>query len=357
MKILAFSLYGPLAASHRVRLSQFAEGLSAAGVHLHICDLLGDRYLTSLFSRSRLPFLYLVTSYLLRIRSLIFSRTYDLAIIHCELLPFLPGFLERRLLRIPFIYDFDDAFYLKYRQPRFRWLWPLLYNKIDRMMEAAVAITAGSCQLAAYARNYNSNVTLLPSVVDTERMQPAQRSPSHLHDKPFTVGWIGSPSTAPYLQQLVAPLRLFARERPVRLLVVGGAAPAIPGVEVIEQPWSLELEVPLIQQFDVGVMPLPDTPWTRGKCAYKLIQCMACAIPVIASPVGANVDAVPPACGILASSPDEWLFAFHHLAADSELRHRMGVAGREWVAERYSLRSATPVLTTVIRSAVANSQA
>ena len=75
---------------------------------------------------------------------------------------------------------------------------------------------------------------------------------------------------------------------------MGGPAPAIAGVEVIEQPWSLEQEVPLIQQFDVGVMPLPDTPWTRGKCAYKLIQCMACAIPVVAYRVGANVEAVPP---------------------------------------------------------------
>ena len=80
----------------------------------------------------------------------------------------------------------------------------------------------------------------------------------------------------------------------MRLLVVGGPAPSIAGVEVIEQPWSLEQEVPLIQQFDVGVMPLPDTPWTRGKCAYKLIQCMACGVPVVASPVGANVEAVSP---------------------------------------------------------------
>ena len=167
------------------------------------------------------------------------------------------------------------------------------------------------------------------------------------------MGWIGSPSTAPYLQQLVVPLQQLARERPVRLLVVGGAAPSIAGVEVIEQPWSLEQEVLLIQQFDVGLMPLPDTPWTRGKCAYKLIQCMACGIPVVASRVGANVEAVPAECGLLADSSGEWLAAFRRLASDAELRQRIGAAGRHWVEQRYSLRSAWPVLTGVIQRAVA----
>ena len=168
-----------------------------------------------------------------------------------------------------------------------------------------------------------------------------------------TIGWIGSPTTAPYLQLLVEPLQRLASERPVRLLVVGGPAPAIAGVDVIEQPWSLEQEVPLIQQFDVGVMPLPDTPWTRGKCAYKLIQCMACGIPVVASRVGANVEAVPTECGLLAETPEEWLSAFRRLAAEPELRQRMGTAARQWVEQRYSLRSAIPVLTGVIQRAVA----
>ncbi len=134
--------------------------------------------------------------------------------------------------------------------------------------------------------------------------------------------------------------------------MVGGSAPAIPGVEVIECPWSLEHEVSLIQQFAVGVMPLPDSEWARGKSAYKLIQCMACAIPVIASPVGANVDVVPPTCGLLASHADDWLAAFRLLAAQPALRVRLGVASRQWVEDHYSLRITLPVLSSVIRLAV-----
>jgi glycosyltransferase involved in cell wall biosynthesis len=351
LSLRGFSLYGPQAASHRVRLSQFQPGLAAAGIDLQIQSLLDNAYLQRSFSGGRPSLRGLLAAYGRRLQALRQADHFDLAIVYAELLPFLPGWLERQLLQIPFIYDCDDAFFLKYRSGRLRLLQPLLAAKADRLMAAAVAVTAGNTWLAAYARRFSSNVAVLPSVVDTDQFRPSAPPQAERAAQPFTVGWIGSPSTAPYLQLLVGPLQQLARERAVRLLVVGGPAPAIAGVEVIEQPWSQEQEVTLIQQFDVGVMPLPVTPWARGKCAYKLIQCMACGIPVAASRVGANVEAVPPECGLLAESPAEWLEAFRRLAADPELRLRMGTAARHWVKERYSLRSALPVLTGVIQRA------
>ena len=353
IRVLGLSLYGPQAASHRVRLSQFQPGLAAAGIGLQIQSLLDNAYLQRSFSGRRPSLQGLLAAYGRRLQALRQADRFDLAIVHCELLPFLPGWLERRLLKIPFIYDCDDAFFLKYRTGRLGGLQPLLGAKADRMMAAAVAVTAGNAGLAAYARRFNSNVIVLPSVVDTDQLVPAQQRRAPRLTAPFTVGWIGSPSTAPYLQLLIAPLQQLAQERSVRLLVVGGPGPAIPGVDVIQLPWSLDQEVHLIQQFDVGVMPLPDSDWARGKCAYKLIQCMACGIPVVASRVGANVEAVSPECGLLAESPAEWLAAFRRLAADAELRQRIGAAGRHWVEQRYSLRSALPVLTGVIDLAVA----
>ena len=352
IRVLGLSLYGPQAASHRVRLSQFQKGLAAQGIELQIQSLLDDAYLQRRFAGERPSLQGLLAAYGQRISALRRRDRADLAIVHCELLPFLPGWLERKLLDMPYVYDCDDAFYLKYRRGRLRCLEPLLGIKFDRMMATASVVTAGNAELAAYARSINRRVFVLPSVVDTDYYCPADLNPC---DGPFTVGWIGSPSTAPYLHQLVEPLQKLACERRVCLEVVGGPAPSIPGVQVIERPWSLEHEVPLIQQFSVGVMPLPDSEWARGKCAYKLIQCMACGIPVIASPVGANVDAVPPSCGMLASNSAEWLMALRQLAADEELRHRMGSAARRWVKERYSLRSALPVLTSVIRLAATSS--
>lgn len=356
IRILGLSLYSTQWASHRVRLSQFQPGLAAEGIELHVQSLLDKTYLQRSFFGGKFSLFGLITDYRYRLRVLREVGGFDLAIVYAELLPLLPTWLELHFLNIPYILDFDDAFFLKYRSGRLRWLRPLLGGKFDQLLRGAVAVTAGNAHLAAYARRLNPNVTLLPSVVDTDHYRPAD--PASLSDgsSPFTVGWIGSPSTAPYLQALIEPLQRFAKEQHVRLLVVGGPAPAIPGVEVVEQPWSLEREVALIQQFSVGVMPLPDTPWTRGKCAYKLIQCMACAIPVIASPVGANVEAVPATCGLLASSPDDWLTAFRQLAADAALRQRLGACGRQWVEERYSLRSALPLLAGVIQAAVDRSR-
>lgn len=356
IRVLGLSLYGPQAASHRVRLSQFQPGLAAAGIDLQIQSLLDNAYLQRSFSGRRPSIRALLAAYGRRLQALRLADRFDLAIVYSELLPFLPGWLERQLLQLPFFYDCDDAFFLKYRSGHLRLLHPLLGAKADRLMAAAVAVTAGNTGLAVHARRFNSNVIVLPSVVETDQFRPAACSPDKRSGGPFTVGWIGSPSTAPYLQLLVEPLQQLALERPVRLLVVGGPAPSIDDVEIIEMPWSLEREVRLIQRFDVGVMPLPDTPWTRGKCAYKLIQCMACAIPVLASPVGANVEAVPTTCGILPESPEQWLAAFRRLAADPEFRQRLGAAGRRWVEERYSLRSALPVLEGVIRQAAGRTQ-
>lgn len=353
IRVLGLSLYGPQAASHRVRLSQFQSGLAAVGIDLQIQSLLDNAYLQRSFSGRSPSLRGLLAAYGRRLQALRQADRFDLAIVHCELLPFLPGWLERQLLQIPFLYDCDDAFFLKYRSGRLRLLQPLLGAKADRMMATAMAVTAGNSWLAAHARRFNSTVAVLPSVVDTDRCRPAAAQPAERSADPFTVGWIGSPSTAPYLGLLVEPLQQLARERSVRLVVVGGAVPAIAGVEIIEKPWTMEQEVPLIQQFDVGVMPLPDSEWARGKCAYKLIQCMACGIPVVASRVGANVDAVPPGCGILAETPEQWLQAFRRLAADPELRQRMGNAARRWVEQHYSLHSALPMLTGVIQGAAA----
>lgn len=348
IRVLGLSLYGPMAASHRVRLSQFKPGLLDAGISLDIQSLLDDTYLLQRFLGKRPSLRRLVAAYVQRILCLHQANSYDLAIVYADLLPYLPRCLERYLLQIPFIYDCDDAFFLKYRTDRLGFINSFLGPKIDRLMASAVAVTAGNDYLVSYARHLNNNVVLIPSVVDTEHFLATDLLVRESSPQPFTVGWIGSPSTAPYLELLVEPLEQLARERSVRLLVVGGPAPSIQDVDIIQHPWTLKDELSLIHQFDIGVMPLPDNSWTRGKCAYKLIQCMACGIPVIASPVGANVSVVPSDCGILADTSSQWLDSFRHLASDPHARRSMGISARKWVEERYSLQSALPLLTELI---------
>jgi glycosyltransferase involved in cell wall biosynthesis len=347
--VCGLTLYGAQAASTRYRLGQYVPGLKREGIDLRIMPLLGDGYVKVTFSGGKYGFKRLIGDYVNRLTCLTRQRSYDLAIIHVELFPFLLGGIESRLLRIPYIYDFDDAFFLKYRQQRFRRASFLLKDKFAPVLSHAAAILAGNHYLADYAKQLNSATTFLPTVVDTDRYV-------HLgseRDDIFTVGWIGSPSTSVYLSALAAPLAQLGREGPVRFVVVGGRCEAIDGVEVVNLPWEEATEVRLINTFDVGVMPLFDDEWARGKCALKLIQYMACGVPVIASPVGANLDVVDNSSGLLASDSDAWLGGLRRLRDDRALRRDMGVAGRQRVEQFYSLRTALPVMANAIKTVAA----
>ena len=345
IKVLGLALYGPLAASNRYRLGQYAEGLTGFGVDLKVRHLLSDDYLKAMFLRQNTPFKIIIKDYLTRFVDLFHQDEYDIVILHCELIPFMPAWLERALIRKPYIYDFDDAFYLKYRTGKMNWAKPFLGSKFDEVMAGAAAVTAGNHGLADYASRFNDNTHFFPTVVDTDRYLPRKGASN---SGVFTVGWIGSPSTAPYLTKLIEPLSNLGKEGPVRLIVIGGKAPKIPNVSVVEHEWHEHTELDLINSFDVGVMPLPDDDWARGKCAFKLIQYMACAVPVIASPVGANVDLVNNESGLLASNTQEWLEAFRLLRDKPAMRMNMGEAGRDRVVQHYSLQQNLPNLAGVI---------
>ena len=202
IKVCGLTLYGAQAASTRYRLGQYVPGLKREGIDLRIIPLLRDGYIKLTFSGGKYGVKRLILDYVDRLTRLTRQRRYDLAIIHVELFPFLPGSIESRLLRIPYIYDFDDAFFLKYRHKRFRRVSFLLKDKFKPVIARAAAVLAGNHYLADYANQLNSATTFLPTVVDTDRYvhQASKR------DDIVTVGWIGSPSTSVYLSALALPL-------------------------------------------------------------------------------------------------------------------------------------------------------
>lgn len=347
MKVLALGMYSPLAASTRYRLSQYVPGLAARGIDVTVAPMLGDGYLRHRFETGRVSGVEVVRGLASRLRQLANQAKYDIAWLQCELIPFAPGMIEAGLMRIPYIYDFDDAFQVKYRVGRFQRFSSFLGGKFDRVVGKASAVLPGNSHLYRYARQFNANCTIVPTVIDHTKYFPrhARRDSSV-----FNVGWIGSPSSIKCLTAVQRPLTALAKETPVRLSVIGGTAPPVEGVEVVNIPWSEATEVGNIRDFDVGVMPLPDDPWTRGKCAFKLIQYMACAVPVIGSPIGANCDVISPECGFLAASDEEWLDAFRFIRDNPSIADSMGEVGRARVASKYSLRSQLPTVERVLRS-------
>jgi len=347
INVLGLALYGPLAASTRYRLLQYSSGLADRGINLEIYSLLSDEYLKHRFKSGRIPFLTMLKSGISRLGQLLGQRKYQCGILYGELFPLLPGIIESSLLRVPYIYDFDDAFYLKYRSGGLRLLSPMLGGKFDTVIQRAAAITAGSRVLAEYAEPLNHNTIFLPTVVDTKRYLS---EPSSKVNDIFTVGWIGSPSTSTYLTQVVEALSLIGNESPVRLIVVGGNSTSIPNVDVVEIQWSEDTAIDHINTFDVGIMPLLDNAWARGKCAFKLIQYMACGVPAIASPVGANSDVLNESCGIFANGSEQWLQALRYMRDNPEKRKAMGRLARERIESDFSLQRNLPLMASIIKS-------
>lgn len=167
----------------------------------------------------------------------------------------------------------------------------------------------------------------------------------------LTIGWIGSPGTAHYLLPLISVFRLLHENFTVRVVAIGAknCAEFDDLIEVL--PWSEDTEATLLSQIDIGIMPLPDEPFERGKCAYKLIQYMAVSKPIVASPVGENVNVVRPGVnGFLATLESEWLSALSKLCNDAALRERFGQAGRDIADQMYSLSVTAPRLLGLFHS-------
>jgi glycosyltransferase involved in cell wall biosynthesis len=351
VKILLLARYGARGASSRVRFYQYLPALRAAGHVVDVAPFFDDGYLDRLYAGRPRAWPNIAKSYWRRLGATTRAARADLIWLEGEILPWAPAWLEGALAlaKVPCVVDYDDAAFHRYdRHPRAA-VRALLGRKIDAVMRRATLVVAGNAYIADRARRAGARrVERLPSVVDTDRFVPGAADGA----RPFTLGWIGTPSTQGYLAPLEDALSAFCAETGARVVLVGPRAGAVtrPGWET--RPWTEDNEVAEIQKFDVGLMPLPDDPWTRGKCGYKLIQYGACGVPVVASPVGANIEIVAPGeTGFLAADPAAWTDALRRLGRDPALRERLGRAGRDRVVERYSLRAATPVLLRLLSEA------
>ena len=339
-------------ASSRLRLMQFVPWVEQAGVACTVRPLLDDVLLGKRYATGTYRLMDIVAVYWRRIRVLLRRHRFDMVWIEKEDLPWLPAWFERWLLSgVPYVLDFDDAIFHNYDLHSSAWVRRVFGRKIDRLMAGAALVVAGNDYLADRARTAGAPwVEVMPTVIDLERY--ADRPDTAVPTDPFVVGWIGSPSTAKYLQMLAGSLEKLSALFPLRLRAIGGGGVRLPGVEVENLPWSELEEVSMLQGCDIGVMPLADTPWERGKCGFKLIQYMACRKPVVASPVGVNPEIVVDGInGFLASTPKEWVDALLRLKADPELRRVMGEKGRRLVEEKYCLQGTAPRLHRILLKA------
>lgn len=347
LNVLALTRYGRKGASSRVRFEQLVPAMAQLGVEVVIAPLLRDEYVERLYSKKSKTVVQIFGDYLRRLPWLFQARRFDLLWIEKELFPELPGWFEYLLtvFGVRYVVDYDDAIFHNYDLSANPWR-RMLGRKIDSVMRNAALVVCGNNYLADRAASAGAKrVEVVPTVIDLMRYSVR---PSASTDQ-LVVGWIGSAATVKYLDIALPALRALSEEYPVQLRVIGADFSA-PGVNVECHPWSEDDEVLQIQEFDIGIMPLLDSPWERGKCGYKLIQYMACGVPVIASPVGVNELIVDDgASGYLAGDQKAWLDAFKRLASEPEKRKVFGARGRQLVEERYCVQVIAPRLARLFK--------
>lgn len=353
--VLFLSQYGPMAASSRTRVFQYLPELEAAGLRTRVLVVIPDSALAAsrgAGSWGRLWY-YIGASartWITGIRFLFAARTARVALIQKVLLP-LPLAVWLRWHRKKVLFDFDDAIFTT-ENPDAGWMSRLRSRRHRRLMpamlKAASAALVENPYTAGFASTYCPRVETITGPVDTERYRPVELSERAV----AVLVWIGSPTTAAYLEPLRAPLvELGKRYTGLKLLVIG-ATFQVDGLKVECEPWSLETEVALLQACDIGLMPLPDDPWTRGKGGYKILQYSAVGLPVVASPVGINTTLVEEGVsGLLADTPEAWVTALSHLIDAAALRRRMGAEGRSRMLLDYSLKVSARRFSELVRSA------
>ena len=348
--VLLLTRYGRQGASSRLRFLAYLPALRNVGFRVTEAPLLDDGYLRALYGGQRPDLRGVAAAYARRFAALRSAHRYDVIWLEKEALPWLPAGIESLagLSATPYVMDIDDAWFERYARHRRMPVRALLGGKFATLARNARIVLAGNPYLADWARGAGCrDVRLLPTVVDPARYPV--RPPTGATDGPVVVGWIGSPSTAGYLAVAGGALaRLGGR---LRLRAVGISDRDSPVLAEFV-PWREDSEGEELSRCDIGIMPLPDDPWERGKCGYKLIQYMAAGRPVVASPVGVNTTLVQHGVnGFLAGDETAWTDALARLAADPDLRGRMGAAGRRMVEERYALSITTPQLADALHDA------
>jgi glycosyltransferase involved in cell wall biosynthesis len=342
MKILFLTRYDSKGASSRYRFLQYIPYLETAGFQCIISPLFDNKYLNNLYSCKQNNFVNLFAYIVRRLSILLTTKKFDLVVLEKEAIPFTPAFLERLLniIKIPYVVDYDDAIFHQYDCHTNPIVRTILRKKIAVVMRNARLVIAGNNYIAKYAQQAGAKkVEIIPTVIDITKYSQIRESKKN---DVFRIVWIGSPSTYQHVEAILPALAKISNSR---LLLIGAGKREFNQSWIEGRSWSEVNEIKDIQSADVGIMPLPDTAWARGKCGFKLIQYMACGLPVVASPVGVNAEIVEHGKnGFLASSTEDWVRSLNDLYNNKMLRTSMGKCGRKKVENNYCLQVTAPRL-------------
>lgn len=328
-----------MAGSSRMRSYQYFPYLEATGMQVVVKPFFDEAYLKDFYAGKK-NISAVLKSYLRRFFLLFSVWKYDKVVIEKEIFPFLPAFAEWILKAsgVKYIVDYDDAVFHNYDQSSNPVIKKFLRNKIANVMRYSEIVVAGNGYLAEYAsRSGAKKIQIIPTVIDLDRYPLKQKSDF----EKFVVGWIGTKTT---FEKHLLPCKEWIKElqnqdSDIHFHIVGITEDMDLGENVKYIQWTENTEVPEILKMDVGIMPLQDSEWEKGKCAYKLIQYAACGIPGVASDVGMNKEVcIDNETGLIAENPAGWIEKIRGIKKETDQRLRMGRNARKLVEAKYCIQ-------------------
>lgn len=344
MKVLFLTPYPHnTAGSQRFRFEQYYSLLKEKGIDIDVQSFFDEQTWEILYIPGNIGMKLwgLVKGFARRsVRIFFLSIQYDVIFIHREATPIGPPIFEwliAKVLQKKILYDFDDAIWKENTSAenslaaRLKW-----HSKTESICRWSWRISVGNDFLAHYAKQFNHEVVVNPTTIDSENLH----LPERYYNKNVVIGWTGTHSTLKYLQVVEASLNELNKKHNFELVIIADKAPDIdlPNLRFIQ--WMIDSEIADLNRIDIGLMPLTNDEWAKGKCGFKALQFMALEIPVLVSPVGINAEIVDHDIhGYHCESSQDWVFYLEKLISDSELRLKMGKEGRKKVAGQYSVRS------------------
>ena len=333
------------APSQRFRFEQYLKFLQEKGITYTFSAFLDEKTWQILYKSGHAwqKAIGIMKGFFRRVKLLFSLHQYDYVFIHRETAPLGPPVFEwliGKVFRKKIIYDFDDAIWLPNTSASNRMAAHLKWHhKVKIICRWSYKVSCGNTYLCDYARQYNQHVILNPTTIDTIGQH------NRLKNQPtgkFVIGWTGTHSTLPYLKPLIPVLEKLHQQYDFRLNVIANVPLEYPADFIKFIPWKKDTEIDDLLSFNVGLMPLTDDPWAKGKCGFKALQYMALGIPPLVSPVGVNTEIVEDGVnGFICTTEEKWYQALEKLITDPKLRENMGIASRKKVEAQYSVISNT----------------
>lgn len=342
-----------VAPGQRLKYEQYFDSWKEEGYELSISPFMSMAFWKIVYKKGRFfqKALYTLLGYLRRVYDLFRAPFYDGVYIFLWVSPFGLPIFENLIYRLNknIIYDIDDMVFLGHVSDANKIILRLKgRSKMIYLMKKAKHVITCTPALDEFVRKYNSNTTDISSTIKTEVYLPKK---DYILGDEIVLGWSGSHSTSKYLNLLSEVLLELSKELPIRLKVIGDPDFSMPGVKVKSIAWNRADEVKELSEFDIGLYPLPNESWVYGKSGLKALQYMALGIPTLATNIGANKRIIKDGeNGILLDSFEDWKSAIKVLVADEEKRKQIGLAARQTVEDKFSVKANEKVYLNILKN-------